>query len=132
MPPTTPEPPSDLPRISSAEWSVMRVVWARGAASAQDVAASLDDTTDWSDRTVKTLLSRLVKKGALGYEVEGKRYRYHALLSRDECVQAESESFLERVFGGAVSPLLASFVRGGKLSKAEIAELRHLLDEEEA
>jgi BlaI family penicillinase repressor len=120
------------PRISDAEWSVMQVLWTLEQATARDVvevlARETKRETHWSDRTVKTLLARLVKKGALGFEDEGKRYLYHPLLSRDACVQVESDSFVERVLGGSVSPLLASFVRRGKLTEDEIRELRELLD----
>jgi len=122
----------DPPRISAAEWDVMRVLWDRPGLFAQEVAAELAPAHDWSDRTVKTLLSRLVKKRVLRFEVEGKRYRYHPELTREECVRAASRSFVERVFGGAVSPMLATFVREGSLSEREIGELRRLLDEEES
>lgn len=124
--------PDDAPRISEAEWEVMHAVWDLELAGAQEVAEALRPAKRWSDRTVKTLLARLVKKGALGYEAEGKRYLYRALISRDACVQAESDSFIERVCGGTVSPLLASFVRTRKLSSEEISELKQLLEDQEA
>ncbi len=122
-----PKPPS----ISAAEWDVMHVVWERGTATAQEVHEALGGGRRWSPRTVKTLLSRLVKKGALRFEVEGKRYLYKARVSREQCVRAESRSFIERVLGGSASPLLATFVREKKLSPEEIEELRALLDEQE-
>jgi len=126
---------SEPPRISEAEWDVMRVLWKEPGKTAQEVALRTPEERDWSDRTVKTLLGRLVKKGVLGFETEGKRYRYRPLLGEEECVQAASRSFVERVFGGAVSPMLATFVReglrAGSLSEDEIAELRRVLDEEE-
>jgi len=122
----------DPPRISAAEWDVMHVLWDRPGLFAQEVAAAIPAERDWSDRTVKTLLGRLVKKGVLVFETEGKRYRYRPALTRDACVQAASRSFVERVFGGAVSPMLATFVREGGLSETEIGELRRLLDEEES
>ena len=125
---------SEPPRISEAEWDVMRVLWDRPGLLAREVVQALEPTHDWSDRTVKTLLARLVKKGVLRYEAEGRRYRYRPALSREACVRAESRSFLERVFDGAVSPMLAAFVRQGlregQLSADEIAELRRLLEEE--
>lgn len=121
----------ERPRISEAEWAVMEVVWEQEPVAAQDVAARLGPGRDWSPRTVKTLLARLVKKGVLGFEEEGRRYRYHALLSRAACVREEGRSFARRVFGGRTSPLLAHFVREGELSAEEIAELRRLLDEQE-
>ncbi len=119
------------PRISEAEWEVMHAIWSLGQANAQDVVQALRPAKDWSDRTVKTLLARLVKKGALGYEAQGKRYLYRPLVERDACVQAESDSFIERVCGGTLSPLLASFVRTRKLSAEEIRELKRLLEDQE-
>jgi len=122
----------DPPRISAAEWDVMHVLWSRPGLLAQEVAAAIPGERGWSDRTVKTLLGRLVKKGVLAFEAEGKRYRYRPAFTREECVRAASRSFVERVFGGAVSPMLATFVREGSLSEREIDELRRLLDEEES
>jgi len=118
-----------LPSISDAEWEVMHVLWERSTATAQDVHAALDRGRQWSPRTVKTLLSRLVKKGALRFEVEGKRYLYRPRVSREQCVRAESRSFADRVLGGSASPLIATFLRESKLSPREIDELRALLDE---
>jgi len=122
----------EFPRISEAEWAVMEVVWASARQrTAQEIAAEIAPPRGWSERTVKTLLARLVKKGALGYAVEGKRYRYHAAVTREEGVRAESRSFLERVLGGRASPALAYFVREARLSQQEIDELRRLLREKE-
>ena len=67
----------------------------------------------------------------LGFEEEGRRYRYRPLVSREACVRAESASFLERVFGGSTSPLLAHFVREGRITREELDELHKLLDERE-
>ncbi len=119
-------------RISESEWAVMRVVWDRHPVTASEVAEALRRKKRWSDRTVKTLLSRLVKKKALAFESEGKRYLYRPLLTREAGVRAESESFLERVFGGAATPLLAFLVEKKGLSRDEIASLRRLLAEAEA
>lgn len=129
--PSAAEMPPDTPKISEAEWDVMNVVWEQHPITAQDVHTLLEPRTGWTQRTVKTLLSRLVKKRALGYEVDGKRYRYYARVSRDECVQAESKTFLERVLGGSASPALAFFVREGRLSPKEVEEIRRLLDDQE-
>lgn len=116
------------PRISGAEWEVMRIAWARGSVTAQDVVDSLADT-GWSPRTIKTLLNRLKTKGALGHEVHGKAYVYSPAVRLEDCVRQESQSFLDRVFGGAAAPLLAHFVRRAKLSKDEIDELKRMLAE---
>lgn len=123
---------SDPPRISEAEWDVMQVVWDSNPICAKEVAAKLGDLKNWSERTVKTLLGRLLKKGVLTHETEGKRYLYRPRLSREACVREAADSFLQRVFGGAASPLLAHLLRENQLSAADLAELRELLAEREA
>lgn len=117
-----------IPRISEAEWAVMEVLWASAPATARDVHAALGSDRDWTLHTVKTLLARLLDKGALDHEVEGKRYLYSPAVSREECVREESRSFLERVHRGEASPLLARFLGEGKLSRREIRQVRALLD----
>lgn len=115
------------PRISDAEWEVMQVLWESAPRCAAEVAEALAPRRDWSDRTVKTLLGRLLKKGALEAEADGKRYLYRPRVEREECVRAEGQSFLRRVFGGEASPLLAHFVEEAELSGEEIDALRTLL-----
>lgn len=117
------------PRISDTEWEIMQIVWDLGSATSQQVIEALV-TTDpsWHPKTAKTLLNRLVKKKALGYRKEGRAYIYRPLVRQEDCVAAESESFLERVFGGSLRPMLAHFVEKGKLSRQEIDELKALLN----
>jgi len=120
------------PNITETEWEIMKVVWQRGEASSQEIVddlVALDKT--WHPKTAKTLLNRLVKKKALGFSKVGRAYSYRPLVREEECVGAETESFLDRVFGGAVKPMLAHFVENQKLSKKEIKELRDLLDQKE-
>ena len=120
------------PAISDAEWQVMRVVWERPAPiTASDVVEELSRTTDWSAATVKTMLNRLVKKGALTYEAQGKRYLYRAKVKQEQCVRSESRSFLQRVFGGAAAPMLNHFVRDADLTPEEVAELKRILAQKE-
>src|SRR5688572_5134769 len=119
------------PNISEAEWEVMRVVWEGHPATANEIVERLAGEKDWSPRTVKTMLNRLVKKRALGFTEEGKRYLYRPLVSQEECVRDESRSFLDRVFGGALGPMLNHFVRNERLSAEEIAELKRLLAKKE-
>ena len=121
---------SGPPRISAAEWEVMRVAWRKGAVTAQETIEELAHR-DWSPRTVKTLLNRLLKKGALTHEARGQAYVYRPAVRMKDCVGQESESFLDRVFGGAPGPLLVHFVKRARLTPAEIRELRRILDEKE-
>lgn len=120
------------PSISDAEWDVMQVFWETpGPLTANEVVDRVPARNRWNPRTVKTLLNRLVKKGALGFEAEGKRYHYFARVTRDACVRQESRSFLDRVFGGAAGTLLAHFVNEAQLSEQEIRQLRQILDRRE-
>ena len=115
-------------RISEAESVVMDILWQRSPLSAEDVVASLSGRQDWQEATIKTLLNRLLKKGAVAAEKDGRRYLYAPVLQRDAWVQGESESLLERMFAGRVAPLVAHFSEQRKLSRKDIAELRKLLD----
>ncbi len=117
-----------IPSISDAEWQVMEIVWADGnPVSANEIVARLDRSTDWKDKTIKTMLNRLVNKGALGYEPDGKRYLYKPKVARDACVRVQSRSFLSRVFGGATGAALVHFVEEHDLTAADIEQLRRVL-----
>ena len=118
-----------VPRISESEWQVMRVVWGKAPRTANEVVEELAASTTWKPKTIKTLLNRLVTKKALGFKKRGKAYHYYPLSEEAECVRAESHSFLRRVYGGALMPMLANFIQDQGLSPEEIAELRHILDE---
>jgi BlaI family penicillinase repressor len=119
----------NLPTISDAEWEVMNVLWDQSPRTASEVVDRLAARRGWNPRTVKTLLNRLVNKRALSFEAQGKRYLYHPIVSRDQCVRSESRSFVARVFGGAVGPMLAHFVSQADLTAEEIEQLRRVLAE---
>src|SRR5215510_3668692 len=114
-------------QISEAEWAVMEPIWATGACTAADVIKHLRTSHDWNHSTIRTLLARLVEKGALAYDVDGSRYIYRAAVSRQRCVRQEGRSFLEKAFGGDVAALVAHFVSESPLDRNEIDELRQLL-----
>ena len=117
-----------MPRISETEWEVMEVIWSQRSCSAGEIIEFLRrKDASWHPRTVKAFLNRLVKKKAVGFEKESRAYLYRPLVRREECVDAVSESFLGRIFGGSVRPMLAHFVQRDKLSADEIRELRRLL-----
>jgi BlaI family penicillinase repressor len=119
-------------QISDAEWLVMQAVWAKQPLTAAEIVEALKGQADWTPATIKTLLHRLVKKGALAYEEAGKRYLYRAQVTRSACVRKESRSFLDRVFGGNEAALLEHFVKSSKLSAKEIEELKRILEKQEA
>ena len=116
------------PRVTEAEWQVLEALWDGHPATANDLVERLARATDWHPRTVKTLLGRLVKKGAVRYRPDGKRYLYSPAVERAACVREESRSFLERVFGGAAAPALVHLVEDADLSDEEIRRLQNLLE----
>ncbi len=120
-----------VPTISDAEWQVMEAVWTGAPATASDVVDRLADRTNWNPRTIKTMLNRLVKKGALGFEADGKRYLYEPKVARETCVRAQSRSFLSRVFGGATGAALLHFVEEHDLSPEEVEQLKRVLARKE-
>jgi BlaI family transcriptional regulator, penicillinase repressor len=115
------------PQISEAEWQVMEVLWRTSPLNANQVIDALGNRTDWKPNTVRTLLARLVKKGALDTKAEGNHYLYTPRFSREAHVGDESESFLSRVFSGTAKGLLVHFAESGKLTEADLNELRKIL-----
>lgn len=114
--------------ISDAEAVVMEVLWERHPQGADEVVAALAHS-DWAEPTIKTLLNRLLNKGVIRAAKEGRRYLYFPVLAREAWIAQQSEGLVQRLFGGRVAPLVAHFSHQGALSKADIAELRKLLEE---
>ncbi|AWH18982.1 BlaI/MecI/CopY family transcriptional regulator [Stenotrophomonas sp. ZAC14D2_NAIMI4_7] len=114
--------------ISEAEAIVMEVLWQQSPRSADDVVAALAHR-DWAEPTIKTLLNRLLTKGAIAAERDGRRYLYLPLLQRQAWVDTQSQDFIGRVFDGRVAPLVAHFSERGQLTAQDIAELKKLIQE---
>jgi predicted transcriptional regulator len=117
-----------MPPVTEAESRVMDVLWRRSPQSADEVVRALEPATHWHEKTIKTLLNRLLRKGAIAAQRDGRRYLYSPLLDREQWQAEESQSLLDRVFGGRLTPLLAHFSKQERLGAEEIAELRRLLD----
>lgn len=115
--------------ISEAESAVIEVLWQHNPLSAEDIVAALGDARQWQVATVKTLLNRLLNKGAIAAQKEGRRYLYRPLLRREDYVHAQSKSLLDRLFDGRLAPLVAHFSAHEKLSPEDIAELKRLIAE---
>jgi BlaI family penicillinase repressor len=115
--------------ISEAESVVMEVLWRRSPIATEDVMSALEPNGKWQETTVKTLLNRLLKKGAVRARKDGRRYLYSPVLTRKEWLSIESTGFLNRLFGGRVAPLVAHFSTQRKLSRKDIADLKRLIQE---
>ncbi|MCG8485337.1 MAG: BlaI/MecI/CopY family transcriptional regulator [Clostridia bacterium] len=118
-----------LPNISETEWQVMKVLWAEASpVTSNHVIEKLQGVVAWNPKTTRTLLGRLVKKNAVGFNDEGNSYLYFPLLTEDECVRAETRSFLDRVCGGTFNVLFTNFLEEQELTEEEIEELKRILD----
>ncbi|ADV26569.1 transcriptional repressor, CopY family [Pseudoxanthomonas suwonensis 11-1] len=115
--------------VTEAEAAVMEVLWQSSPRSSEEVVAAVAPATGWAEPTIKTLLNRLLNKGAISAEREGRRYLYSPVLAREAWVEQQSEGLLARLFGGRVAPLVAHFSERGRLSAADIAELKRLVSE---
>ncbi len=116
-------------QISDAESLVMDVLWRRAPRTSEDVIAELATSQQWQEATVKTLLNRLLNKGAVRAEKDGRRYLYHPVLAREDWVAEQSRGLVDRLFDGRIAPLVAHFSRTEKLDPRDIAELRRLLED---
>ena len=119
----------DTLHISDAEWRVMHEVWLDEPITSSELVDRLTASTNWTPTTIKTLLHRLVKKGALAYYRKGKRYYYRSMESRSECMKNASDSFLDTVFDGRRVHMLSYLVQTTKLDSNEVNYLRNLLRE---
>jgi len=115
--------------ISDAEWVVMRAVWSLNEATSSEITESLKEDTDWSPRTVRTMIGRLVKKGALEFREEGREYIYRAIIDEKSSEQVVSRNFLDRIFDGRLAPFVASFVESGNYSEEDISELKRIVEQ---
>lgn len=122
---------SVAPDISDSEWTIMEALWESSPQTASELTKTLRVSMNWAENTVRTLLTRLVDKGALKTAENASGTRtYLPAVKRETCVRAEGQFFLDRVFGGAAKTLLVHFAQNSKLSPDEIKELKKLLDQQ--
>ena len=113
--------------ISNAEFEVLEALWQQAPASANDIIARLNQHKQWHEKTVKTLLNRLVKKNALGFEKQQRSYLYFPLVERENYTIKESKNLIEKLFSGRLSPLVAGFAKHSDLKKDDIDELKAVI-----
>jgi BlaI family transcriptional regulator, penicillinase repressor len=118
---------ANRPQISDAEWEVMKALWEQSPVSVNELTGRLASTA-WHRKTVRTMLIRLAKKGAVDHEVRDGVYHYFPTLSKAECLRSATHSFIDRLFDGALTPMIAHFASRRKLTADEKRELRKLLD----
>ena len=114
-------------KISDAEQQLLQLLWDESPLGAAELAARAPTDRDWSLTTVKTMLSRLVAKGVLGAEPDGRRFLYRPLIARETVAGSQAGRLIDRLFGGRVSPLVAQLAEEGQLSKDDLEELEALV-----
>lgn len=120
---------SEKPEISNAEFDVLDVIWDDNPVTANEVIERLNQRKNWHDKTVKTLLGRLVKKEVLSFEKQQRQYLYFPLIARDEYTKKETTSFVSRLFKGRITPMVAGFANQNALSKQDVKELKALIEQ---
>ncbi|NNJ30642.1 BlaI/MecI/CopY family transcriptional regulator [Lacrimispora defluvii] len=117
---------STLPKISDAEWEIMKLIWKSNPITSEEIINLLSGRMMWSAQTIKTFITRLIKKEVIGFEKKGRVYYYYPLLSEEECIRSENESFLKKVYDGALNMLFTKFLEE-ELSMEQIEELERIL-----
>ena len=115
--------------ISEAEWAVMELLWQSSPQSSADLSGALEKTRRWKRATVMTLLGRLIAKGVIVTEGEGRRWQYLPAVPRERCIAQETRGFLDRLFKGALLPMVAHCIEHQKLTPRELSELHALLNQ---
>ncbi|MFF2501399.1 penicillinase repressor BlaI [Peribacillus sp. NPDC058075] len=118
----------NIPSISESEWEIMNVLWDKAPQTANDIILSLQESTDWKPKTIRTLLDRLVQKDVVGVNKDQRVYTFYPLYSQEECQRAETESFINRIYGGTMKSMLVQFIHEDTLSDDDINELRTILN----
>lgn len=116
-----------LPQISEAEFEVMKIIWKHAPISTNEITDKLTQTTQWSPKTIQTLIKRLVNKGVLSYEKQSRVFVYTPLIEEKEYIGLKSRSFLKRYFDGDITAMLSAYIEDDNLSESEIDTLRSLL-----
>lgn len=117
----------ELPQISEAEFEVMKIVWKYAPINTNEITERLLKTTNWSPKTIQTLIKRLVTKGALTYEKQSRVFVYTPVIKENEYINQESNSFLKRFYHGDLTAMVSAFIENDNLTKTDIDTLRSLL-----
>ena len=115
-----------FPQTSEAEFEVMKIVWKYAPISTNEITDKLLQTTSWSPKTIRTLIKRLVTKGALTYEKQSRVFVYTPLVQENEYISQKSSSFLARFYDGNLTNMVSAYIEDDKLSETEIEQLRSI------
>lgn len=120
----------DLPQISEAEYEVIKIIWKHAPISTNEITERLLQTTNWSPKTIQTLIKRLVIKGTLTYEKQSRMFVYTPVVKEHDYINQKSNSFLERYYDGDITAMLSAYIENDRLSETEIDTLQSLLSKQ--
>lgn len=115
--------------ISDSELEVMKLVWDKNPITSEEVIEELSVKMNWNPQTIKTFITRLVKKEVMAYNRSGRTYYYYPLVSKDEYVKEENRTFLQKIYDGAVDKLFLNFIKNEDMSIEDIDKLQKILEE---
>lgn len=119
----------NMPQISEAELEVMKVLWADSPKTSAQIVQALEGKNDWKPKTIQTMITRLVNKGAITVEKPtAKVYLYAPLVTQEQYQSYANQSFLKRLYNGSLNLMLTSFVKEQSLTQEEIDELKQILE----
>lgn len=119
-----------IPRISDSEYEVMKVIWEHKLIKSQNIVEIVSPDKDWSEKTIKTLINRLLKKKAISYKKSGRAYLYYPLIEEKDYKNEEGKSLLNKFYNGSLDMMLVNFIRDIRLSEDELDQIKKLLDED--
>lgn len=119
-----------LPQITDSEWLIMKALWEKSPLKNREIVETISKKSSWNNKTIETLLKRLVDKGAVGFNLINSKIReYYPIVSQEECIRVENETFLKKVYDGSVSMMMANFLKHQKLSREELEKLKRMIEE---
>lgn len=118
-------------KLSETEIHIMQIIWKYGKTTSFDILEEIKNDDTISENTIRTLLARMVKKGAIKItDKKSKTYIYEACINKDEFLRKEGNNFLETIYQGAMSSMLLNFVKENKLTKKDVEELLKRIEDE--
>jgi BlaI family penicillinase repressor len=123
---------NEIPKISDSEWQVMKIIWERTPITSNEIVKELKALMKWRDTTIYTLISRLANKNIIEIDKEVSPNLCRPLVSQQECIRDERQSFIKKIYNGSLSLMLANFVEEDELTDEDVKELKSILDNKQS
>lgn len=115
--------------LSNSEWHIMENLWEKSPKTATQLIKAMEEETGWAKSTTKTVLKRMEQKGCIAYREGEKAREYYPLLKRDEVVESETSSFINRIYNGSLGLMVNTLVKKQEISDEEMEELYQIIKE---